>query len=93
MILFAGAKALCSIIEAVKLYFFCRNRDHTGLGSFNGFDLMVAVKNGCQDVVMQLLENPTPNIGSPGSSFIGDVLAVASTLASHSSRLEPYHPA
>jgi ankyrin repeat protein len=49
---------------------------------------MVAVKNKCQNTIMQLLEHPTSNSGSSKSNFFGNALVVASTLASQFIRQE-----
>src|SRR5213078_2502875 len=79
------AEHFCSIFEAAKLYF-CPSRDHIrdhiNLDDFKGFILIVAVKNKCQDAVLQLLEEPIAKVGSPDNNSFGSALAVASTLAS-----------
>jgi ankyrin repeat protein len=75
------AEHLYSIFEAAKWYF-CPSRDHVNLDDFKGIILITAVKNKCQDAIMQLLENPTSKASSSDNSCFESALAVASTLAS-----------
>ena len=75
------AEHFYSIFEAAKLYF-CPSRDHINLDDFKGFILIAAVKNKCQDAILQLLEEPIAKIGSSDHNPFGSALPVASTLAS-----------
>jgi ankyrin repeat protein len=78
----ADARYLCSIVEAAKLYFFCRSNGPVNLEDLKGFILMVAVKNDCQNTIMQSSEHSTSSIGPSETGSPGSALIAASTLVS-----------
>ncbi|KAH0544335.1 hypothetical protein FGG08_001476 [Glutinoglossum americanum] len=67
-----------------QIYF--QRSSHVNFDDFKAFVLLFAVKDGCRDVIMRLLENPTSESGSSESDSFCNALVVARTLASQSIR-------
>ena len=76
------AQFFCSVVEAAKSYFFCRDCDHVNIDDFRAFILITAVKNKCKDEIIRLMKNPISSRGFRERNGSEILLTVASTLAS-----------